>query len=66
MAHVPVRAYGCFLLLSPILPYNPAPPWIYLRLEYLGRADDGSSPCASTGLPGAASSTGPQVPALKL
>jgi len=54
---VPIVAYACILMLHPI-----GSPSDIVRMEYVGRADDPSSPCATSGLAGG--SFGPLVPVL--
>lgn len=59
--HAPIRAYACVLMLDP---YRRTGNDVQSRLEYLGRSDVAGSPCATSGVAGNASSTGPLVPAL--
>ena len=54
---VPLQGYACVLLLHPI-----ASPSDIVRMEYVGRANDPASPCASSGLAGG--TIGPLVPVL--
>ena len=59
--HAPIRAYACVLMLDPYRKQGQA---VKSRVEYLGRADEPGSPCASGGVPGDQGSVGPMVPAL--
>ncbi len=54
---VPVLGYACGLLLHPLTQSAPE-----VWLEYLGKANDPSTPCATSGLGGG--TTGPLVPVL--
>jgi len=54
---VPIIGYACVLMLHPI-----GSPSDVVRMEYVGRADDPASPCATNGLAGG--SFGPKVPVL--
>lgn len=57
----PIRAYACVLMLDP---YRKQGNDVKSRIEYLGRADQPGSPCATSGIPGDAGSQGPMVPSL--
>lgn len=59
--HAPIRAYACVLMLDPYRKQGQA---VKSQVEYLGRADEPGSPCASGGVPGDQGSVGPLVPAL--
>lgn len=61
-ASMPLKSWACVFMLNPIS-NNPSGS-MNMWLEYLGPANDPTSPCASNGLPGSASSAGPFVPAL--
>lgn len=54
---VPIQAWACVLMLHPI-----GSPSDTVYMEYLGRANDPGSPCATAGLGGG--SVGPMVPVL--
>lgn len=54
-----IQDWACVLMLHPIGQVSDT-----VRMEYLGRAGDNGSPCATAGLPGNADSIGPRVPAL--
>ena len=62
----PVQSWACVLMLHPI--NNSAggsgTGATRMYLEYLGAANNPSSPCATLGLPGAVGSAGPLVPVL--
>lgn len=62
----PVEAWACVFMLHPINPNQGGSGTGSDRmfLEYQGRADDASSPCASSGMVGGPSTIGPLVPAL--
>jgi len=62
----PVESWACVLMLHPIN-FNQGGSGTgatRMFLEYLGNSDDPSSPCASSGAVGSATSAGPLVPAL--
>lgn len=70
----PVLAdWGCVFLLQPAADNDPKAPdckgntsgaGAKLCIEYRGKANDPSSPCGSSGMPGSSTSSGPLVPAL--
>lgn len=60
---LPLKSWACIFMLHPMSNTPATDPWI-MNLEYRGKADDPSSPCASNGLPGGAGSSGPLVSAL--
>lgn len=71
----PIQDWACMFMLHPLnrgagaTNGNGAAPRApntseYMYLEYRGKASDAGSPCASTGLPGDMSGTGPLVPVL--
>ncbi len=63
----PIISWACVFLLHPInnsAGGSNATGETRMYLEYRGKADDPSSPCASNGLPGGPGSTGPLVAAL--
>ena len=62
----PVESWACVLMLHPINTNQGGSGTGATRmfLEYLGRSDDPSSPCATSGAVGSATSAGPLVPAL--
>ena len=51
--------WACVLMLNPFEPNNKE-----ASVEYLGRTDDLSAGCVSSGMPGGPSAHGPKVPAL--
>lgn len=59
---LPLKSWACVFMLNPIS-NNPSGS-MNMWLEYLGSSTDADSPCASNGVPGSASSSGPFVPAL--
>jgi Flp pilus assembly protein TadG len=62
----PVESWACVLMLHPIN-FNQGGSGTgatRMFLEYLGNSDDPSSPCASSGAVGSATSAGPLVPSL--
>lgn len=61
---VPVLGYACMLMLHPMTNDNGPGGGEEVWLEYRGRADDASSPCATLGSVGGPASSGPLVPAL--
>jgi Flp pilus assembly protein TadG len=61
---VPVLGYACVLLLHPMTNDNGPSGGQEVWLEYRGRSDDPSSPCATLGGVGGPGSVGPLVPAL--
>ena len=62
----PVQSWACVLMLHPInnSASGSGTGATRMYLEYLGAANNPSSPCATLGLPGAAGSAGPLVPVL--
>jgi Flp pilus assembly protein TadG len=61
---VPVLGYACVLMLHPMTNDNGPAGGQEVWLEYRGRSDDPSSPCATLGGVGGPGSVGPLVPAL--
>jgi Flp pilus assembly protein TadG len=61
---VSVLAYACVLMLHPMTNDNGPAGGQEVWLEYRGRSDDPSSPCATQGSVGGPGSVGPLVPAL--
>jgi hypothetical protein len=55
----PIQGYACVLMLHPI-----ASPSDIVYMEYLGLSNEPNSPCATSGVVGGATSSGPLVPAL--
>ncbi len=60
---LPLKSWACIFMLHPMSNTPATDPWI-MYLEYRGKADDLSSPCASNGLPGGPGSSGPLVATL--
>ncbi len=60
--NLPLKDWACVFMLHPIS--NTPADGMNMWLEYLGKANDPGSPCASNGVPGSASSPGPYVPTL--
>jgi len=60
--NVPVKFWGCFLMLNPVFPNNKNNDYMYL--EYRGNASDISSGCVTSGAPGGPGAGGPKVPTL--
>jgi hypothetical protein len=56
---VSIRGWACILMLNPI-----QSPGDTVYMEYLGLADDATTPCSTGGVPGSPTSTGPLVPGL--
>jgi len=56
---VAIQAWACILMLHPI-----ASPGDDVYMEYEGLANDGTSPCATSGVVGGSGSVGPLVPGL--
>lgn len=66
-AQPPIEAFGCVLMLAPVLKIQGAIPEgadasMQMAIEYIGRADEPGSPCTTAGRPGGG--FGPPVPAL--
>lgn len=59
-----LKSWACVLLLHPISTDMGSGDSKSMAFEYLGAATDPTSPCASSGLPGGSTSSGPPVAAL--
>lgn len=59
-----LKSWACVLMLHPISNNMSSKTSKQMSFEYLGSATDPTSPCASNGLPGGSSSSGPPVAAL--
>ena len=60
-APVPVLGWACYLMLNPVS--NPQLDW--MGLEFRGTADEITSGCVTSGMPGGPSAGGPKVPTLR-
>jgi hypothetical protein len=59
--YAPIRAYACVLMLDP---YRKTSNTVITKFEYIGLSQTPGSPCASSGVTGDDTSTGPLVPSL--